>query len=231
MRTLSNVDLVYFIWDNFERNCTKQYAITLLPSNIDSFSSPPPLINANSLINPLLICLKHHRATSDGWRDGANCDTCVANYHSFVGSRCGCKRSVDRLCRICQRQPPSLFASSLDVYTRLVRKLLEYELTSNTTYEQYVYAIESEESDIRMLLPPEFPEMRIWFSFAHPDFDRRFHPDCPGAGDWNSETCHTFTNAFTAVDALANDEANYWCHFCHRGLFFHNICPDPLHLN
>jgi hypothetical protein len=66
---------------------------------------------------------------------------------------------------------PSLFASSLDVYTRLVRNLPEYELTSNTTYEQYVHAIGSQESDIRMLLPPELPEMRLWLRFAHPDFD------------------------------------------------------------
>ena len=70
---------------------------------------------------------------------------------------------MDCLCRICQRQPPSLFASSLYVYTRMVRNLPEYELTSNTTYEQYAYAIESEDSDIRMLLPPEFPEMRNRF--------------------------------------------------------------------
>jgi hypothetical protein len=45
----------------------------------------------------------------------------------------------------------------------MVRNLPEYELTSNTTYEQYAYAIESEDSDIRMLLPPEFPEMRNRF--------------------------------------------------------------------
>ena len=205
---LSNVDLVYFIWDNFERISMKQYPITLLLSDIDSFSSPP-LIHATSLINPLLKCLKHHRSASEGWRGGVNCDNCLANYQSCVGSRCGCNRSADCLCRICQRQLPSLFASSLDVYTRLARNLLEYELTSNTTYEQYVYAIELEESDIRLLLPPEYPEMRIWFRFAHPDFDRRFHRDCPGAGDWDSEECRTFTDAFAAVDALANEESTY----------------------
>ena len=126
---------------------------------------------------------------------------------------------------------PSLFASSLDVYTRLVRNLPEYELTSNTTYEQYVYAVESEEPDIRLLLPSEYPEMRILFRFAHPNFDRRFHRDCPGAGDCDSETCHTFTDFFTAVDAIGNEESTYWCHLCHRGICFPNVCPDPLHLN
>jgi len=181
--SLSNVDLVYFIWDNYERMGTKQYAITLVPSDVDTFSTPPPLLNAASLVKPSMICLIHYRAGSDGWRDGSNCDTCVENYRSCVGSTCVCNRTEDCSCRVCRRQPPSLFATALDVYTRLVRNLPEYELTSNTTYEQYVYAVTSEESDIRLLLPPEYPEMRIWFRFAHPDFDRRFHRDCPGDGD------------------------------------------------
>ena len=146
------------------------------------------MINAASLVNPSMICLKHYRAASDGWRDGSNCDTCVENYRSCVGSKCGCNRTEDCSCRVCLRQPPSLFSAALDVYTRLVHNLPEYELTSNTTYEQYVHAVESEQSDIRLLLPPEYPEMRIWFRFANPDFDRRFHCDCPGDGDWDSKT-------------------------------------------
>jgi hypothetical protein len=28
-----------------------------------------------------------------------------------------------------------------------------------------------------------------------------------------------------------NEESTYCCHFCRRGLFFPNACPDPLHLN
>ena len=85
--------------NNFERIRTKQYAITLVPSNIDSFSTPPPLVDATSLVNPLLICIKHHRAASDGWRDGANSDT-VADYKSCVGSKRVCKRSEDCSCRM-----------------------------------------------------------------------------------------------------------------------------------
>ena len=148
-----------------------------------------------------------------------------------MGSKCGCNRTEDCLCRICQRQPPSLFATALDVYIRLVRNLPEYELTSNTTYEQYVYAVETGESDIRLLLPPEYLEMRIWFRFAHPDFDRRFHRDWPGDGDWDSETSRTFTDVFDSVDDLVNEESTYWCQFCHSGLFFPNTCPDSIHLN
>jgi hypothetical protein len=228
---LANVNLVYFVWDNYERMSTKQYAITLVPADTDTFSTPPGLVNAASLVTPTMICLKHYRAGSDGWRDGSNCDTCVESYRSRVESRCGCSRAEDCACRICLRQPPSLFSTALDVYTRLVHHLPDYELTSNTTYEQYIHAVESEQTSIDLLLPPEFPEVRIWFRFATPDFDIRFHRDCPGDGEWNSETCRTFTDVFDAVDDLVNEESTYWCHFCHRGLFFPNACPDPLHLN
>jgi hypothetical protein len=140
---LSNVDFAYFIWDNFDRMSAKQYALTLLPSDLDSYSSTPPMINPAALTSPILLCLKHYRAASEGWRDGANCDTCVESYQSIVRSRCGCTNSKDCSFRICLRHPPSLFASALDVYTRMVHNLSGYELTSNTTYEQFVHAVES----------------------------------------------------------------------------------------
>ena len=228
---LSTVDFAYFIWDNFERISAKHYAITLLPSDLDSYSNPPPMINRTSLIYHILLCLKHRRAASEGWRDGTNCDTCVGSFQSNVGSKCGYTRLEDCSCGICLRQPLSLFASVLDVYTRMVRNLPGFELMSNTTYEQFVYAVESEETDIRNMLPPEFPEMRLWFRFSHPTFDRRFHRDCPGVGEWDSETCRSFPDFYEAIDSLVNEEETYWCHFCHRGLFFPNACPDLLHIN
>jgi len=52
---LSNVDFTYFVWQNFEHISSKQYAITLIPSNIESLSTPPRL-----------MCLKYYRAASDG---------------------------------------------------------------------------------------------------------------------------------------------------------------------
>ena len=38
--TLSNVDFKYFVWQNSERSSSKQYAITLIPSDIISLSTP-----------------------------------------------------------------------------------------------------------------------------------------------------------------------------------------------
>jgi hypothetical protein len=102
---LSNVDFVYFIWDIFESMSAKQYVITLLPSDLDSYSSTPPMTNPATLTSPILLCLKHYRAASEGRRDGANCDTCVESYQSIVRSRCGCTQSKDSSCRICLHQP------------------------------------------------------------------------------------------------------------------------------
>ena len=116
---------------------------------------------------------------------------------------------------------------------KIVHILAQFELTPDTTYEQYVYANESKEMDLDNLLPPEFPEVRIWFRYDHPDFEQKFHRDCPGAGVyvWHVEMCHSFSSVATAIHNLASEEGTYWCHYCRRGLFFPNSCPDPLHVN
>jgi len=82
-------------------------------------------------------------------------------------------------------------------------------LTSDTTYEQYVYANESKEVDLDNLLPPEFPEARIWFRYDHPDFDQKSHRDCAGAGSWHVEMCHYFSNVAAAIRSLASEEETY----------------------
>ena len=135
---LSNVDFTYFVWQNFERIYSKQYAITLIPSDIDSFSSPPSLIDPTSLSTPRMLCLKYYRAASDGWKNASNCDDCVEQYQACVSTHCGCNLSDTCFCRICLRQPPSLFGSALHLYTKMVHNLTRFKLTSDTTYEQYV---------------------------------------------------------------------------------------------
>ena len=69
---LSNVDFMYFVWQNFERISSMQYAITLIPIDINSLSIPPRL------------CLKYYRAVSDEWKDASNCDICVEQYQACV---------------------------------------------------------------------------------------------------------------------------------------------------
>ena len=166
------------------------------------------------------------QSNRDGWRDRGNCENCVENYQNCVGSKCGCSYTDNCSCRICVRQHPTLFNSALHVYTKMVHNLTDFELNCDTTYEQYTYAVDSIEVDMKNLLPPEFPEVRIWFRYNTPHYERKYHRDCLGTGVWHSETCHTFSNVFAAIDNLANEEETFWSHFCHRGLFFPNSCPD-----
>ena len=115
---LSNVDFTYFFWQNFERISSKQYAITLIPSNLDSFSTPPRLIDPTSLSTLRLLCLKYYRAASDEWRDASNCDICVEQYQKCVSTQCRCNMSDTCFCWICLRQPPSLLVRRYTFITK-----------------------------------------------------------------------------------------------------------------
>jgi hypothetical protein len=95
-----------------------------------------------------------------------------------------------------------------------------------------VYGNQSKEMELDNLLTPEFPEVRIWFRYDHPDFEQKFHRDCPDAGEdsWHVEMCHSFLFFVNAIHSLASEEETYWCH-CRRGLFLPNSCPDALYVN
>ena len=102
------------------------------------------------------------------------------------------------------------FLSSVQRYTYTQKwSTIPFELTPDTTYEQYVYTNESLEVEVYNLLPPEFPDVRIWFRYHHPVFEQKFHRDCPGAGAWHVEIYHSFSNVFAAIDSLASEEETY----------------------
>ena len=105
-----------------------------------------------------------------------------------------------------------MFGSALHIYNKLIKNLVGFELTPDTTYEQYVYANESKQVDPDNLLPPEFPEVRIWFRYEYPDIEHKFHRDCPGAGSRHGELSHTFPSVDIAIHSLATEEEKYWCH-------------------
>jgi hypothetical protein len=75
---LCSVDFVHFVWRHFERTSDKQYVITLIP--FDVTTAPPRL-----------LCVKHHRAASDGWKDAANCGMCVTEYRLSTRTQSGCR--------------------------------------------------------------------------------------------------------------------------------------------
>ena len=53
-------------------------------------------------------------------------------------------------------------------------------MLTDTTYDLYWFAVGSNRAITRVLLPPEYPSIRIMFGFDRPD--RRRHRHCPGAG-------------------------------------------------
>jgi len=103
----SNIDLVYFVWENFLRFSYKKYALALTPRD--------------SEILPDLLFLKHYRTESDGWKDSGKCPNFIGRNQEILLPFHECDLSDSCTCRICTRHPPSLADSARHV-------LLNYSL-------------------------------------------------------------------------------------------------------
>jgi len=90
----SNIDLVYFVWENFLRFSYKKYALALTPRD--------------SEILPDLLFLKHYRTESDGWKDSGKCPNFIGRNQEILLPFHECDLSDSCTCRICTRHPPSL---------------------------------------------------------------------------------------------------------------------------
>ena len=139
---LSNVDLVYFVWEDFIRFCYKRYALPFTPQG------------ARSLLTRLTF-VKYYRVESDGWKDRGNCDDCrdrnmdlLLPFHAFdLSPTCACK--------ICSRQPPSLADCARHVLFKYTLHLEQFRLRYDTTHDQYVYAVLSNRVPQAALLQPQ----------------------------------------------------------------------------
>ena len=169
-----NVDFVHFVWNAYERFSMKKYAITILPVH----NAPTRLrLIDTSLSNNRLLCLQYYRAASDGWKDEANCDDCVVQLRQDLVHLSNCRLPDNCSCNICRKQPPSLRNICSTIVFRNERF---FELTTNTTFEEYVYAVELGAARLGQLLPPEYPKIRLLFRYD--SFDREFHLIVPGKG-------------------------------------------------
>jgi hypothetical protein len=85
-------------------------------------------------------------------------------------------------CNICCRQPPILQSMAVRVVVHHVLSVGElFELTQNTTYQEYVYAVRSNLVTERwQLQPPEFPHVEVSFRFDR--LPHLLHDHCPGRG-------------------------------------------------
>jgi hypothetical protein len=167
----SNVNFVHFIRDNFERFYFMKYSLVVVPS--PSSSLPP---------EGRWVCLKYYRASSEGWKDCSQCASCVAECCDLLRPYTSCTRPAACSCNICRRQPPTLLSMAVRVaINHVIAPNQLFELTHDTTYQEYSYAVRSNRvTDRWRLTPPEFPVLEVAFRFHR--LPRRFHEHCPGTG-------------------------------------------------
>jgi hypothetical protein len=167
---LCNVDFIHFVWNHFEFTSQKRHALTLIPFGFTEG-------------NPILLALKYYRAKCDDWKDGTNCTACVEEYRQSVRDDVGCLLNRTYCCNVCLRQPPKLFDLAHNVYSKMVYNLDRFAITSDTTYEKFVYAARSTLVRYTRLLPPAYPNIILHCSFN--TLNHRVHPHCPGRGSWS----------------------------------------------
>jgi hypothetical protein len=61
----SNVDFVYFMWQNLDIPCFQRHALTFQPISLFAHGR--------------LLCIRHYRAMSMGWIFTSGCGTCADN--------------------------------------------------------------------------------------------------------------------------------------------------------
>jgi hypothetical protein len=210
---LGSVDLIHFVWNNFESSYHKRYAITVILSDITDG-------------HPTLL-LHKYMAGADGWKDNTGCPLCDSEFRDVTRRQTFCQLPGACACKVCVRQPPKLFDLALRVYSKMVYDLEHFEVTHNTTHDQYVYASTSERVLYFRLLPPGYPNPILSFRFS--TMDTRFDTHCSGSGSWEGTVRRNFRTIDGAVRDLALYKHTYWCHYCDKGLFFPVTCPVFAH--
>ena len=208
----SSVDFTYFIWDNFEPFSFKKHSITSLPSEDGS--------------DPTMLYLKSHRTKSDGWRDSILCSSCKINFMGMLQHFVPCNLLENCSCNICISHPPSLVASATHVVFNHTFNLEKFELTVDTTYEQYVYAFLSNRVNSQKLLPPLFPKIEVSFRCDKHNFETKLHIHCPVPGSCHMKSSTIFESPDQAINELMKEENFYWCAFCQKPLFFPRLCRE-----
>jgi hypothetical protein len=141
----------------------------------------------------------------------------VLEYGQTIQPFTDCVMTSNCSCNICRRQPPSLFALSARVVFNYVFNVEHFELTVDTTYDQYVYAVRTNRVSSLKLLLPEYPIIRDFFLFGR--LPQRHHCHCPGKGSWNGDYQHIFESHEEPISELVNLKDMLWCVFCENPLF------------
>jgi hypothetical protein len=104
--------------------------------------------------------------------------------------------------------------SASHVLFTLTLNIERFELTANTTYDAYFFAVRSGRVAFDRLLPPAFPRISTYFIFlADPNLKR--HKHCPSGGRLNCAHETTFDDEAQPIEKLVRDRAAFCCGYCH----------------
>ncbi len=78
--------------------------------------------------------------------------------------------------------------------------------------------------DIAQLIPPEFPDINLLYTFTDSP-TRPSHTDCSPGRAWLCAAHRTFGSREEAVATLCADRHIYWCSVCGKPLFYRVDCP------
>ena len=135
-----------------------------------------------------------------------------------------CNFGLSCKCNLCLLQPPSLRSlASLTVF-HLTCNVKQFELHRDTTYDQYVYAVNSNEVPFVKLVPRFYPILCCNFIRRRNVWGKKFHKKCVTEAErvpvrWSTfdlKHCHSLQEA---IGALYFNRDEWWCGFCSRPLF------------
>jgi len=166
-------------------------------------------------IFPFHCTTLYYRAERNGWIDTARCVTFRQDFRQTLGPSSSCSMSDNCSCNICKRQPPSLLASAAHMVFNYIFNLQQFELTSNTTYAQYVYAVSLYCMSRRKLLPPDYPNIHVLFRFHDPYCKLHYH--CSYRQSWHGTFDYKFSHPLEAISTLIVHRDRLWCIHCNKG--------------
>jgi hypothetical protein len=102
-----------------------------------------------------------------------------------------------------------------------------FEMTQNTTYQEYVYAVRSNLVTERWRLqPPNFTRVKVNFRFHR--LPHLLHDHCPGRGATTGAFAYSLDSLDEAIAELVQGKETFWCSFCEKPVFFPPVVHNSL---
>jgi hypothetical protein len=176
-----------------------------------------------------VTCLKPYRAASDGLTMRALCYTCTefhTRHTTKTYSPHTCKLSKDCACNLCLRQPPSVRGLASQAVFHLTFNIENFKLSPEITYDQFEYAVRSNQVPVQNLIPDTYPILSRRFTHETNN-DLKLYRHCAnetGFDLWSIRQSKYFCTFEEMVQSLIREKEEWWCQFCNRGLFLRPIC-------